>query len=177
MNRITPSLWFDTQAEEAVNFYLSIFPAARITGISHYGAAGAAGSGMKQGSVQTISFELDGQEFVALNGGPAFKFNEAVSLIVNCKTQKEIDHYWDKLSAGGDPQAQICGWLKDRYGVSWQVVPIILGELMRGKDRRRGGQGHGGCAEDEKTRHRAVEESPTRGRSRAPGRATPYHPT
>jgi predicted 3-demethylubiquinone-9 3-methyltransferase (glyoxalase superfamily) len=134
MQRITPNLWFDTRAEEAANFYVSIFPNSKITGISHYGETGAKGSGMKKGSVMTVVFELDSQQMMALNGGPAFKFNEAVSLVVNCMTQDEIDHYWDSLTQDGDPKAQICGWLKDKYGVSWQVVPVALGEMMEDED-------------------------------------------
>jgi predicted 3-demethylubiquinone-9 3-methyltransferase (glyoxalase superfamily) len=134
MQRITPNLWFDTRAEEAANFYVSIFPNSKITAISHYGEAGAKGSGMKKGSILTVAFELDGQQMMALNGGPAFKFNEAVSLVVNCMTQDEIDHYWDSLTQDGDPKAQICGWLKDKYGVSWQVVPVALGEMMEDED-------------------------------------------
>ena len=134
MQRITPNLWFDTRAEEAANFYVSIFPNSKITAISHYGKAGAAGARMKEGQVMTVTFELDGQQMMALSGGPVFKFNEAVSLVVNCMTQDEIDHYWDSLTQGGDPKAQICGWLKDKYGVSWQVVPVVLGEMMLDED-------------------------------------------
>ena len=134
MQRITPNLWFDTRAEEAANFYISIFPNSKITGISHYGEANSKVSGMKKGTVMTVTFELDGQQMMALNGGPVFKFNEAVSLVVNCMTQDEIDHYWVSLSQDGDPKTQICGWLKDRYGVSWQVVPIALGEMMQDVD-------------------------------------------
>ena len=134
MQRLTPNLWFDTQAEEVANFYVSIFPNSKITGISHYGEAGAKGSGMKKGSVITVTFELDEQQMMALNGGTAFKFNEAVSLVVNCMTQDEIDHYWNSLSEDGDPKAQICGWLKDKYGVSWQVVPVALAEMMQDED-------------------------------------------
>jgi predicted 3-demethylubiquinone-9 3-methyltransferase (glyoxalase superfamily) len=137
MQRITPNLWFDTQAEEAVNFYVSIFPNSRIKSVSRYGEAGAAASGMKKGSVLTVSFVLDGQEFMALNGGPVFKFNEAVSLVVNCMTQKEVDDYWDKLSEGGDTKAQQCGWLKDKYDLSWQVVPTALGEMMQDNDAKK----------------------------------------
>ena len=137
MQRITPNLWFDTQAEEAANFSISIFPNSRVKRVSRYGEAGAAASGMKKGSVMTVSFELDGQEILALNGGPVFKFNEAVSLVVNCKTQKEIDEFWSKLSEGGDEKAQQCGWLKDKYGLSWQVVPTALGEMMQDKDAKK----------------------------------------
>ncbi len=134
MQRITPNLWFDTQAEEAASFYVSIFPNSEVKRVSRYSEAGAAVSGMKKDSVMTVAFELDGQEVIALNGGPVFKFNEAVSLVVNCRTQKEVDHYWEKLSEGGDEKAQQCGWLKDKYGLSWQVVPTALGEMMQDKD-------------------------------------------
>ncbi len=137
MQRITPNLWFDNRAEEAANFYVSIFPNSKITGISHYGEGNAKVSGMKKGTVMTVTFELDGQQMMALNGGPVFKFNEAVSLVVNCMTQDEIDHYWDSLSQDGDPKAQICGWLKDKYGVSWQVVPVALGEMMQDEDAKK----------------------------------------
>ncbi len=137
MQRITPNLWFDTQAKEAANFYVSIFPNSKITGISHYGEGNAKVSGMKKGTVMTVTFELDGQQMMALNGGPVFKFNEAVSLVVNCMTQDEIDHYWDSLSQDGDPKAQICGWPKDKYGVSWQVVPVALGEMMQDEDAKK----------------------------------------
>lgn len=121
--RIMPCLWFDTQAEEAANYYVGIFRNSRIIAISRYGEAGQEITGGKPGSVMVVAFELDGQSFTALNGGPQFKFNEAVSLQVNCKDQEEIDYYWEKLGAGGDPQAQVCGWLKDKHGLSWQVVP------------------------------------------------------
>lgn len=121
--RITPCLWFDTQAEEASNFYIGIFPNSRVTATSRYGEAGKDITGGKPGSVMVVAFDLDGQSFTALNGGPHFKFNEAVSLQVSCKTQEEIDHYWEKLGAGGDPNAQQCGWVKDKYGLSWQVIP------------------------------------------------------
>lgn len=128
MQKISPFLWFDTQAEEAANFYVSIFKNAKITKIARCGEAGPG----PQGSVMTVGFELEGQSFTALNGGPLFKFNEAISFVVDCGTQEEVDHYWDKLLAGG--QAQQCGWLKDRYGLSWQIVPRILIELMSGPD-------------------------------------------
>lgn len=118
-----PCLWFDNQAEEAANYYVGIFRNSRITAISRYGEAGQEITGGKPGSVMVVAFELDGQSFTALNGGPHFKFNEAVSLQVNCRDQEEIDYYWEKLGAGGDPKAQVCGWLKDKYGLSWQVVP------------------------------------------------------
>ena len=126
--RITPFLWFDGQAEEAANFYVSIFPNSKVSSTSRYGEAGPG----PKGSVMTIAFDLDGLSFTALNGGPVFKFTEAISLVVHCETQAEVDHYWDKLSAGGQ-QAQ-CGWLKDKYGLSWQIVPNALIELVQDKD-------------------------------------------
>jgi len=129
--RITPFLWFDQQAEEAVKFYVSVFENARITGVTRYGKEGAQASGQPEGTAMTVAFQLDGQDFTALNGGPHFKFTEALSLVVNCHTQAEIDHYWNQLSAGGDPKAQMCGWLKDRYGLSWQIVPTELPKLLR----------------------------------------------
>jgi predicted 3-demethylubiquinone-9 3-methyltransferase (glyoxalase superfamily) len=128
MQKITPFLWFDGNAEEAVNFYTSIFKDSKILGMSYYGDAGP---GLK-GSVMTASFLLNGQEFIALNGGPHFKFTEAISFSVNCETQSEIDELWSKLSAGGEEQ--MCGWLKDKFGLSWQIVPPILGKLMSDKD-------------------------------------------
>jgi len=129
--RITPFLWFDTQAEEAVKFYAAIFPNSHIGQVMRYDKAAAQASGRPEGSAMTLAFELDGQRFVALNGGPHFKFSEAPSFVVNCTSQEEIDHYWDKLAEGGDPKAQQCGWLKDKYGVSWQVVPTDLPDLIR----------------------------------------------
>jgi predicted 3-demethylubiquinone-9 3-methyltransferase (glyoxalase superfamily) len=128
--RIRACLWFDDQAEQAARFYTGIFKNSRIVRITRYGKAGFEIHRRPAGSVMTVEFELDGQKFTALNGGPAFTFNEAISLEVHCKTQDEIDYYWEKLSAGGDPKAQQCGWLKDRYGVSWQVVPTMLVELV-----------------------------------------------
>jgi predicted 3-demethylubiquinone-9 3-methyltransferase (glyoxalase superfamily) len=121
--RITPCLWFADEAEDAAEFYTGIFKNSRITGITRYGEAGHEIHGRPAGSVMVVAFALDGHSFIALNGGPLFKFNEAVSLQVNCETQQEIDYYWEKLTAGGDPKAQQCGWLKDKYGLSWQVVP------------------------------------------------------
>ena len=128
--RITPCLWFDDQAEQAAGFYTSIFRNSRIVAVARYGEAGREVHGKPPGSVMTVAFELDGQPFTALNGGPIFKFTEAISLQINCRTQAEVDHYWDNLTRGGDDTAQQCGWLKDRYGVSWQVIPSILPELM-----------------------------------------------
>jgi len=133
--RFAPCLWFDDQAEQAAAFYTSIFPYSRIVAVSHYGEAGLEIHHKPAGSVLTVAFELDGQPFTALNGGPQFKFNEAVSLQVNCKTQKEVDYFWDKLGAGGDERAQACGWLKDKFGVSWQVVPTVLQELITDPNR------------------------------------------
>ncbi len=128
--RITPCLWFADEAEEAARFYTGIFENSRITTITRYGTAGFEMHHRPAGSVMVVAFELDGQSFTALNGGPVFKFNEAVSFQVNCAGQEEIDHYWEKLSAGGDPKAQQCGWLKDRYGASWQVGPNVMDELF-----------------------------------------------
>jgi len=130
MQRITPCLWFDNQAEEAARFYTSIFKNSRIGRIARYGKAGFEIHGRAEGTVMTVEFEINGQTFTALNGGPFFKFNEAISLQVYCETQEEVDHYWEKLSEGGDEKAQQCGWLKDKYGVSWQVVPTILIEML-----------------------------------------------
>ncbi len=130
MQRITPCLWFDTQAEEAAKLYVSLFPNSRIGKVTRYGEAGKEVHGRPAGSVMTVEFELDGQKLTALNGGPLFKFNESVSLQVSCATQREVDHYWNGLSAGGDPKAQQCGWLKDRFGLSWQVVPAVLPKLL-----------------------------------------------
>jgi predicted 3-demethylubiquinone-9 3-methyltransferase (glyoxalase superfamily) len=135
--RITPCLWFDRQAEDAATFYTSIFKNSRIGAISRYGEAGREHHGMPPGTVLTVSFELDGHSFTALNGGPQFTFNEAISLQVNCDTQQEIDHYWNALSAGGEPRAQQCGWLKDRFGLSWQVVPTVLPRLMTDPDPKK----------------------------------------
>jgi predicted 3-demethylubiquinone-9 3-methyltransferase (glyoxalase superfamily) len=128
MNKITPFLWFNDQAEEAAKFYTSIFKNSRIGKITRYGESGPGPAG----SVMTVAFELNGQEFVALNGGPLFKFNEAISFVVNCETQAEVDDYWSKLTAGGE-EVQ-CGWLKDKYGLSWQVVPTVLPELLSDPD-------------------------------------------
>lgn len=132
LHKITPCLWFDHQAEEAAEFYTAIFPNSRITNLSRYGEAGHEIHGRQAGSVMTVAFELDGQPFTALNGGPVFTFNEAISFEVVCETQEEVDYYWDRLSAGGDESAQQCGWLKDRFGVSWQVVPDAMYEMMKG---------------------------------------------
>jgi predicted 3-demethylubiquinone-9 3-methyltransferase (glyoxalase superfamily) len=134
MQKITPCLWFNNQAEEAANFYTSIFKNSKIGNISRYGKEGYEIHGREAGTVLTVDFEIEGQRFTGLNGGPVFKFNEAISFVVQCKTQKEVDYYWEKLSEGGDKRAQQCGWLKDKYGVSWQIVPAVLGEMLKDKD-------------------------------------------
>ena len=131
MEKMTTCLWFDDEAEEAANFYISIFPNSKINGVARYTEVGPG----KPGSVMTVAFELNGQQFLALNGGPLFPFTEAISLVVNCETQQEIDHYWDKLSAGG--KIQQCGWLKDRYGLSWQIIPAALKEMLQDRDTAR----------------------------------------
>ncbi len=132
MQKITPFLWFNDQAEEAVKFYTSIFKNSRIGKIARYDKAGEKAAGRPAGSVMTVEFQLEGQEFLALNGGPHFKFTEAISFVVNCKTQAEVNRFWKKLSAGG--QEVQCGWLKDKYGLSWQIVPTVLGGLLTDKD-------------------------------------------
>ena len=128
MQKITPFLWFDSKAEEAANFYVSIFKNSKILSISRYGEAGPG----PKGTVMVVRFQLDGQEFLALNGGPQFTFSPAISLVANCETQQEVDELWEKLSAGG--KKQNCGWLTDKYGLSWQVVPTLVGKLMQDKD-------------------------------------------
>ncbi|MFO0810256.1 MAG: VOC family protein [Gemmataceae bacterium] len=131
VQRITPCLWFDDQAEAAARFYTGIFPNSKVVTTTRYGEAGREVHGRPAGSVMTVEFELDGHTFTALNGGPVFKFNEAVSFQVNCDTQAEIDDYWAKLGEGGDPKAQQCGWLKDKFGVSWQVVPRGMADMLK----------------------------------------------
>jgi len=135
MQKITPCLWFEDKAEEAVTFYTSIFKNSKIVNIARYGEAGAEISGRPKGTVMTMTFQLEGQEFMALNGGPQFKFTEAISFVVNCQTQEEVDEYWEKLSDGG--QEVQCGWLKDKYGLSWQIVPTILGEMLNDPDPKK----------------------------------------
>ena len=132
MQKITPFLWFDDKAEEAVKFYTSIFKNSKIITITRYDEIGAKAAGRPKGSVMTILFEIEGQEFMALNGGPVFTFSPAISFVVNCRTQKEIDRLWEKLSEGGKKDQ--CGWLKDKYGVSWQIVPTALGKMLQDKD-------------------------------------------
>ena len=137
MQKITSNLWFDTQAEEAAKFYTSVFKNSRIGKISRYGKEGYEIHKRPEGSVMTVQFYLEEQEFTALNGGPLFKFNEAISFIVNCNSQEEIDYYWNKLKAGGDENAQICGWLKDQFGLSWQIVPTVLPEMLTDPDAKK----------------------------------------
>jgi predicted 3-demethylubiquinone-9 3-methyltransferase (glyoxalase superfamily) len=134
IQKIVPHLWFSKEAEEAVNFYVSVFEDASIGRITRYTEAGYEIHKMPAGSVMTIEFRLAGQEFLALNGGPNLQFNEAVSFMIYCDTQEEIDHYWNKLTEGGDPKAQECGWLKDKFGLSWQVVPSVIPEMLLDKD-------------------------------------------
>ena len=137
IQRITPFLWFDDQAEEAARFYTSVFKNSEIVTTTRYADEAAAASGRPAGSVMTVVFRLDGLEFVALNGGPSFKFTEAVSFVVNCESQEEIDHYWKRLSAGGDEKAQQCGWLKDKFGLSWQIIPTVLGKMLTDQDPKK----------------------------------------
>ena len=134
LQKITPCLWFDDRAEEAAMFYIGIFPNSKIVNISRYREAGKEIHGKPAGSVLMVAFELDGQAFTTLNGGPAFKFNEAISFQVDCEDQAEVDYFWEKLSMGGDPAAQQCSWLKDKYGVSWQIVPRVMIEMLNDAD-------------------------------------------
>jgi predicted 3-demethylubiquinone-9 3-methyltransferase (glyoxalase superfamily) len=137
IQKIMPCLWFDNQAEEAAKFYVSLFHNSAMGTVTRYGKEGFEVHGRPEGSVLTVSFRLEGQEFTALNGGPRFKFSEAISFVVRCETQTEVDRYWDKLGEGGDERARQCGWLKDKYGVSWQIVPAALFEMMEGTDSRK----------------------------------------
>jgi predicted 3-demethylubiquinone-9 3-methyltransferase (glyoxalase superfamily) len=140
LQKITPCLWFDNQAEDAAKFYTSIFKNSGIGKTSRYGKEGFEIHHRPEGSAMMVSFRLEGQEFTALNGGPVFKFNEAISFIVSCATQGEIDEYWEKLGKGGDPKAQQCGWLKDKFGLSWQIVPAALADLMSSGDAAQTGR-------------------------------------
>jgi predicted 3-demethylubiquinone-9 3-methyltransferase (glyoxalase superfamily) len=133
--KIRPTLWFDNEAEDAARFYTGIFKNSKLGDIARYPEAGKDVTGKAPGSVMTVEFELDGEQFVALNGGPDFKFSEAISFQIDCTDQKEVDYYWDKLSQGGDPSAQQCGWLKDKFGLSWQVVPKQLDEMIKDRDK------------------------------------------
>ena len=137
IQKITPCLWFDDQAEEAAKFYTAIFNNSKIVSMTRYGEAGHEVHGRPAGTVMTVAFELDGHAFTALNGGPMFKFNEAVSFQVSCETQEELDYYWERLSEGGDREAQQCGWLKDKYGASWQVIPNVLLEMLTNPDSKK----------------------------------------
>jgi predicted 3-demethylubiquinone-9 3-methyltransferase (glyoxalase superfamily) len=134
MQKITPFLWYDDKAEEAMNLYVSIFKNSKMLAVTRYDDASAEAAGRPKGSVMTVAFELEGQKFTAINGGPHFKFTEAVSFVVNCETQEEVDDLWEKLTADGGKESQ-CGWLKDKYGLSWQIVPRILLELLQDKDK------------------------------------------
>jgi predicted 3-demethylubiquinone-9 3-methyltransferase (glyoxalase superfamily) len=135
MKKIVPCLWFNDKAEDAAKFYVSLIKNSKMGSITRYGEEGAAASGRPAGTVMTATFRLNGQEFMALNGGPQFTFSPAISFVVNCETQKEIDRLWEKLSQGG--QKNVCGWLQDKYGVSWQIVPVVLGKMMQGKNAAR----------------------------------------
>jgi predicted 3-demethylubiquinone-9 3-methyltransferase (glyoxalase superfamily) len=137
---IIPCLWFDSQAEEAATFYVSVFERSRISRVARYGEEGQEVHGRKPGTAMTVAFELEGKPFTAFNGGPLFHFTEAISLQVMCETQEEIDRYWDKLPAGGDEKAQQCGWLKDKYGLSWQIVPLVLPDLLGDSDPAKAGR-------------------------------------
>lgn len=137
IQKISPHLWFAKDAEKAVEFYTSIFKDSKIKRISYYTEAGKEIHKMKPGSVMSIDFKLEGQRFMALNGGPLFKFNESISFMVNCDTQEEVDYYWEKLKKGGDPKAQQCGWLKDKFGLSWQVVPATIAKMAANKNHRK----------------------------------------
>ena len=135
--KLIPNLWFDTEAEDAAKFYTSVFKDSSIDKITRYPDVGQEIHQKTPGSVMTVEFTLQGQKYVGLNGGPHFKFNEAISFVINCKDQKEVDYYWEKLSEGGDPRAQQCGWLKDKFGLSWQVVPVVLDELLDDPDQEK----------------------------------------
>ena len=135
MQKITPFLWFEDQAEEAASFYTSIFKDSKVLNVSRYDEAGAKASGRPKGSAMVVAFQLEGQQFTALNGGPVFKFTEAISFYVACETQEEIDYFWNKLSA--EPKAEQCGWLKDKYGLPWQITPTIMNEMLGGNDKER----------------------------------------
>jgi predicted 3-demethylubiquinone-9 3-methyltransferase (glyoxalase superfamily) len=140
VQKITPCLWFDRSAEEAANFYVSIFGNSGIETITRYGRQGFERHGMPEGTVQTVTFRLEGQHFTALNGGPRYTLSPAVSLVVHCESQAEVDHFWDKLGERGDPTWQVCGWLRDRFGLSWQVVPQALFSMIADKDAAKAGR-------------------------------------
>lgn len=157
MQKITPFLWFDNNAEEAVNFYTSIFKNSRIGKIARYTGEGAKASGQKEGTLMTVSFNLNGQDFTAINGGPIFKFTEAISFVVNCENQEEVDNYWNKLTEGG--QEVQCGWLKDKYGLSWQIVPKQLIELMSSPDKAKAGRAMQAMLKMKKIDIKALQEA------------------
>jgi predicted 3-demethylubiquinone-9 3-methyltransferase (glyoxalase superfamily) len=157
MQKITPFLWFDDRAEEAVRFYVSIFPNSRIGNITRYGEAAARAAERPEGSVMTIAFQLDGQDFVAINGGPAFTFSPAISFVVGCRTQEEVDEFWEKLSDGG--QTQQCGWLTDRFGVSWQITPVALWEMIEDEDTNKSEQAMRAMLEMDKLDIARLEEA------------------
>ncbi|MGV3461527.1 MAG: VOC family protein [Flavobacterium sp.] len=140
LQKIVTCIWFDKNGEEAANFYLSVFKDGKLGRKTYYGKEGHEIHGMPEGALLTIEFEIVGHQFVLLNGGPMFKLNEAVSFIINCNDQEEVDYYWDKLTEGGDPNAQQCGWCKDKYGVSWQVVPTILDDMVSDPDKEKAGR-------------------------------------
>jgi len=140
IQKIAPFLWFDNQAEEAAKFYVSLFKNSAIGAITRYSKEGFEVHGRPEGSAMTVSFSLEGQEFTALNGGPRFKFTEAISFVVKCETQAEVDHYWEGLGEGGDERAQQCGWLKDKFGVSWQIVPTAMFEILFSADKEKSGR-------------------------------------
>lgn len=157
--RISPFFWFNDQAEEAAKFYTSIFPNSKITTVTRYNKESAQNAGQPSGAVMTVAFQLDGQDFTALNGGPVFKFSEAMSLVVHCKSQEEVDHYWDKLSEGGPPQAQQCGWLKDKYGVSWQIIPTELAAILSDPDPAKGHRAMGALMQMKKLDVNALRQA------------------
>lgn len=159
MQKITANLWFDKQAEEAANFYVSIFKNSNIGKTSRYGKEGYEVHKMPEGTVMVIEFELEGQKFVGLNGGPAFRFSEAISFIVNCTSQEEVDYYWEKLTAGGDEKAQQCGWLKDKFGLSWQIVPTALSQMLEGPDRKKAGRVMNAMLQMKKIDIKALEQA------------------
>ncbi len=140
MQKITTCLWFDDQAEEAAKFYTAVFKDSKMGNVTRVGKEGYEMHRKPAGTALAVEFQLEGQEFVALNGGPMFRFSEAISFQVPCKTQEEVDYYWEKLSEGGDKNAQQCGWLKDKYGMSWQVIPSVLGQMLQDKDSKKSGR-------------------------------------
>lgn len=158
-HKLTSCLWFENQAEEAAKFYISVFKDGKISRIAHYTEEGFEVHGMPAGSVMTVEFEIGGQSFLGLNGGPHFKFNEAVSFVINCQSQEEVNYYWNKLSEGGDAKAQICGWLKDKYGLSWQVVPTILNDMMLDPDKNKANRAMAAMLKMKKLDIKVLEEA------------------